>query len=78
MSLKVKKKIREERTNTMLGLVFELKEAGIEVFELTPYQYRLIQGNKRIDYFPTSGKYHDLNTNEWRFCPAHKIVSLFD
>jgi hypothetical protein len=78
MSLKNNKKIREDRVKTMFGLIFELKEADIEVFELTPYQYRLVKGNHRIDYYPTSGKYCDLNKNEWRFCPAHKLVSLFE
>ena len=72
-----KAKFRTDRTNTIFGQIFELKEAGVEVFELTPYQYRLVQGNHKIDYYPTSGKYFDLNKKEWRFCPAHKILTLF-
>lgn len=77
MSLKIKRQIRTERMNTVFGQIFELKEAGVEVFELTPYQYRLIQGNRRIDYYPTSGKYFDLNAKEWHHVPAHKILTLF-
>ena len=78
MSLKTKSKIRDDRKNILLGQIFELKEAGIEVFELTPYQFRLVQGSRKIDYYPTSGKYFDLNKKEWRFVPAHKILTLFD
>lgn len=77
MSLKTNKAIRQQRTNTLFGLIFELKESGIEVFELNPYQYRIMRGNRKIDYYPTSGKYFDLNAKEWRFCPAHEIVGLF-
>jgi hypothetical protein len=69
--------IRTQRTNTLLGSIFELQEAGIEVFELTPYQIRLIQGAKRIDYYPTSGKYCDLNKNKWGRCASHQILTLF-
>jgi hypothetical protein len=72
-----KKIIREDRTKSIYAHIIDLEEAGIEVFKLTSYQYRFIQGEHRIDYYPTSGKYFDINLKKWGNIPAFKLITLF-
>ena len=74
MKLKI---IRDDRIKSIYGHLVEFKEIGIEIFKLTQYQYRFIKENHRIDYYPTSGKYHDINLNKWGYTEAFKIKDLF-
>jgi hypothetical protein len=74
---KVKKQMRDDRTKSIYAHIVDLEEAGIEVFKLNDYQYRFVKDGHRIDYFPTSGKYHDITINKWGIIPAFKLITLF-
>ena len=79
MSAKSNKRIRDDRIKSFYNHLVDWKEKGIEIFKISDYQYRLIQvdTNHRIDYFPTSGKYHDISLDKWGRCMAFKIIDLF-
>lgn len=55
----------------------KLKDAGRESFKLNEYQYRFVKEGHRIDYYPTSGKYHDISLNKRGMIPAFKLITLF-
>ena len=74
---KIKKQMREDRTKSIYIHVIDLKEAGIDSFKLTDYHFRFVKGVHRIDYFPTSGKYHDITLKKRGTIPAFKINTLF-
>lgn len=74
---KVKKQMRDDRVNSIYAHIIDLKEAGIESFKLNEYQYRFVKDNHRIDYFPTSGKYHDITLNKRGTIAAFKLITLF-
>ena len=77
MSLIAKKLIREDRIKSIYAHLIDWTEKDVEIFKLNPYQYRFIQRDHIIDYFPTSGKYHDLNLNKWGFSHVFKLIELF-
>ena len=78
MSPSPNKLMRDDRVKSIYGHIVEFHELGIEIFKISPYQYRFVKENHRIDYFPTSSKYHDLNLGKWGYSPAFKIKELFD
>jgi hypothetical protein len=78
MSKITNKTMRDDRVKSIYNHLVDLEENGIEVFKLTPYQYRFVKENHRIDYYPTSGKYFDITLNKWGTLPAYKINTLFE
>ena len=70
--------IRNDRVKMIYSESILWKEEGIEVFEITPYQFRFIKENHIVDYYPTSGKYFDITIQERGFCPTQQIISLFN
>jgi hypothetical protein len=50
-----KKKSQRREFNTG-GILWMAGEMGLDVEEIAPYQFRITQGKKRLDYYPTSGK----------------------
>lgn len=54
------------------------KKRGVEIFKIEDFQYRFIKAGKEIDYFPISGKYHDVKQNIWGTIPAYSLYELFD
>jgi hypothetical protein len=77
-SRKVKKQMRDDRTKSIYAHIVDLEEAGIEVFKLNDYQYRFVKEGHKIDYYPTSGKYHDITLNKRGMIPAFKLITLFE
>lgn len=77
-SKKIRKQERDDRTKSIYNHLVDFKEAGIDSYKLTDYQYRFIKEGHRIDYYPTSGKYFDITLNKWGKIPANKIISLFE
>lgn len=78
MSLANKKKIREERVATLYANFKQWELEGVELFQISEYQYRLIRDGHGIDYYPTSGKYFDNKFNKWGYTtPASIIYLLF-
>jgi hypothetical protein len=75
---KVKKQMRDDRVKSIYVHLIDLEENGVEVFKINDYQYRFVKGVQRIDYFPTSGKYHDITLNKWGMIPAFKLITLFE
>ena len=74
---KVNKQMREDRVKSIFAHIIDLKEAGIESFKLNDYQYRFVKDGHKIDYYPTSGKYHDITLNKRGTIPAFKLITLF-
>ena len=74
---KVNQQMRDDRTKSIYAHIVDLEEAGVEVFKLNDYQYRFVKEGHRIDYFPTSGKYHDITLKKWGNIPAFKLIALF-
>ena len=50
---------------------------GVEIFQINQYQLRFIQGKRKIDYYPTSGKYFDMKNRKWGSCTVSQIKDLF-
>lgn len=69
--------IRNDRVKSIYNHLIDFTEEGIEIFKLTPYQYRFIKGFHKIDYFPTSGKYFDISLQKRGIIHAYKINTLF-
>ena len=59
------------------GHLMDWEDMGIRIYMLTEYQYRFIKDKHIIDYYPTSGKYHDVTFRYWGRCYAFKINKLF-
>lgn len=56
----------------------EWDELGIEKFCINEYQFRFVKGKNRLDYYPTSGKYFDLNLAKWGYCLVSEIQYLVE
>lgn len=54
------------------------RKRGVEIFIIEAYQYRFVKNGKEIDYFPISGKYHEVKANKWGSVPAYDFYKLFD
>lgn len=52
---------REWRRGRRSQFVPELEAEGLEVKQLTPYQFRV---NGQLDIYPTNAKWHDLKTGQ--------------
>lgn len=78
MSSKTNKRIRDDRVKSIYNHLVDWEELGVEIFKINDYQYRFVYGHHQIDYFPTSGKYHDLSRDKWGRSLAYKIIDLFD
>lgn len=72
------KKNRDDRVKSIYNHLIDWEEIGIKVFKLTPFQYRFIKDEHRIDYYPTSGSYFDITLRKRGSLPAFKINTLFD
>jgi hypothetical protein len=68
---------RNDRLKSIYNHLIDWSEKGIEVIKLTDYQYRFTHGDHEIDYYPTSGKYHDITLRHWGETYAYKIIDLF-
>jgi len=77
ISNETNKIIREKRINDLDIKGDNWQNLGVEIFTLTEYQYRFTQQNHVIDYYPTSGKYHDITTNKHGQIPAYDFYKLF-
>jgi len=77
MSSKINALIRNERIKEFNPESAIWKKLNVEIFLINKYQYRFIKEDKKIDYFPTSGRYHNINTNEWGTVPAYGVQELF-
>jgi len=79
MKLSSKASIRADRVKSIYNHLVDWEEMGIEIFQLSKYQYRFIrlEDDHRIDYYPTSGKYYDISLKKWGKSPAYKIIELF-
>ena len=78
MSTITNKIIRNQRIAQFDPNSDKWQKLGIEIFQLTPYQYRFSWNGVQIDYFPTSGKYHNITKDERGICPAYGILKLFE
>jgi hypothetical protein len=78
MSLAANKRMRDERLKSIYNHIVDWTEQDIEMFEINKYQFRFVKGEHRIDYYPTSGKYFDLNLKKWGTIPAFKLITLFN
>lgn len=76
-SKRVKKLMRDDRVKSIYAHIVDLQEDGIESFKLNDYQYRFVKNGHKVDYFPTSGKYHDITLNKRGTIPAFKLITLF-
>lgn len=70
--------IRDERIKMIFAESILWKENEIEIFKLNSFQYRFVQNGHIVDYYPTSGKYHDITIQERGYCPTNKIITLFN
>ena len=68
---------RHLRVGEMATMQAEWEAVGIECIMLTPFHYRLSKGNYIVDYFPTSGKYHDIKQKLWDVIEPSGLVNLF-
>ena len=68
---------RNDNLSRLNPFLDEIKSIGIKVTELTPYQIRFSLDNRKIDYYPTSGKYFDINTQKWGKIEPEKIIWMF-
>lgn len=66
---------RHLRTGELMSLLKQWPEFSFEM--LTPYQYRIYKGSYAIDYYPTSGKYYDINQKFWGIAEPAEIINLF-
>jgi len=55
------KKMRDSRRAQFHETIIELRNAGFEVVEITPFQYRI---NECLDIYPQNKRYHDIIKNE--------------
>ena len=60
MSDKLNKQRNEYFKDTVVP---ELKKEGIHIKVLNGGSYRLLKGMRTLDYYPASGKYHNIVTN---------------
>lgn len=69
------KATKEKMRNARMGEINKInwKELGIEKFQINEYQYRFVKGGVSFDYFPTSGKYFDIDTKHWGTCMVDEI-----
>jgi hypothetical protein len=77
MSLIIKRRIRNERVDTLQGWIKLWRDEGVEMFKINEYQYRIVREGHALDYYPTSGKYFDNQKNKWGFVSVPKIIDLF-
>ena len=68
---------RYSRISEILRLRTEFDNIGIECTEITPFQYLIIKGDYQIDYYPTSGKYFDINQYLWGQIEPKDFINLF-
>jgi hypothetical protein len=68
---------RTDNTTILYGSIFDLNDKGIFVTQLTPYQYRLFNGSRTIDYYPTASKYHNITENKRGVIKIENITDLF-
>lgn len=77
MGQKLKYKIRDGRITELKIDSEDWKKLGVEIFKVENFQYQFIQGNKIIDYYPISGKWHNYKENKWGICPAYDFHKFF-
>ena len=75
MSKATKTNIRNTRIGNIATM--DWSHLGIEIFQINAYQLRFVQKNHKIDYYPTSGRYFDINKEEWGQCGVSEIALLF-
>lgn len=75
--MKTKDIVRNSRLNELSIESDMWKSLNVEIFKIADFQYRFVQGGKEIDYFPISGKYHNVKKNIWGSIPAYNFIMLF-
>lgn len=78
MSKATRTLVRNERIKTFDPNSQYWKNIGVEIFRITQYQFRLQRGIYKIDYYPTSGKFFDIQTKKWGSIPAYDLHKFFD
>jgi len=68
---------RHTNRNIIESFLNDWVNQGVELIKLTAYHYRFCKGYYKIDYFPTSGKYHDLQQNTWGLISPAEKINLF-
>ena len=70
---------KAERRHKNTVAVFEhLNTEEYRVEQRSPYHYSIYKGDLRLDYFPTSMKYHKVWNDRRGHAGAKKIPSLFN
>lgn len=76
---RVFKEERERKRNEYKSRIEQVAETlGLKIEKRTEYHFSLYdQSGYRVDYFPTSGKYHDVEQNKRGRVSADRILSIF-
>jgi hypothetical protein len=77
MSKATRTLVRNKRIKTFNPDSEDWKKIGVEIFRITPWQFRLQRGLFKIDYYPTSGKFFDISAKKWGTIPAFDLFKLF-
>ena len=75
--MKTKDIVKNGRLKELAIESAQWRTIGVEIFKIEDFQYRFVKNGREIDYFPISGKFHNVKDNVWGTIPAYNFINLF-